>query len=72
MRDRIARAFGNLQSVQNGYISGAERIGADCQEPGLLLLGAERRAGVGKPYGLYRKTVVVGGKGNPLSWSSLE
>lgn len=51
MRDRIARAFGNFQDVQNGYISGAERRGADCQEPGLLLLGAERRAGAGKPYG---------------------
>lgn len=72
MRDRIARAFWNFQDVQNGYISGAERRGAGCQEPGLLLLGAERRAGVGKPYGSYRKTVVVGGKGNPLSWSSLE
>lgn len=55
MRDRIARAFGNFQDVQNGYIS-----------------GAERRAGAGKPYGSYRKTVGVGGKGNPLSWSSLE
>lgn len=72
MRDRIARAFGNFQDVQNGYIPGAERRGADCQEPGLLLLGAERRAGAGKPYGSYRKTVGVGGKGNPLSWSSLK
>lgn len=79
MRDRIARAFGNFQDVQNGYISGAERRGADCQEPGLLLLGAERRAGAGKPYGLYRKTAVVRGEGKSseleqpgMDWGSLE
>lgn len=70
MKDRIARAFGNFQDVQNGYISGAERRGEDCQEPGLLLRREEQEQE--NLMGSTGKQQLYVGKGNPLSRSSLE